>query len=145
MNIRRAGMTIAVLLLTAGCFHATIETGLQPSGQTIDQAWAHGFVFGLVPPSTVQTASACPNGVARVETRRSFLNQIVGGFTGGLYSPMHIRVPGAASGRAMLSESAQSVVASSAGFDDLQSAIGIARTISLESEAPVLVRFPSLD
>ena len=62
--------TLALLALTAtvGCYHATVDTGLAPSGQTIAKPWANSFVYGLVPPPVVETTSKCPNGVAKVET-----------------------------------------------------------------------------
>ncbi len=91
---------LAGLLLAGGCFHATIETGLAPSPQVIDNQWAHGFLWGLVPPSTVETASKCPHGVARVETQHSFLNGLVYWITWGIYSPIEITVTCAASGTA---------------------------------------------
>jgi Bor protein len=49
-------------------------------------------VFGLVPPSTVETAAKCPNGVAKVETQLSFLNQLVSVLTLSIYTPMTIEV-----------------------------------------------------
>jgi hypothetical protein len=84
-------------LATTGCYHAIIETGRSPSGQSIERAWAHGFLYGLVPPSVTETASQCPNGVARVETKHSFLNALAGGITWGIYTPMTIQVQCAAS------------------------------------------------
>lgn len=89
-----------VLLFSAGCFHATIDTGLPPSGQEINKPWASGWIYGLVPPSTVNTAAECPNGVSRVETQRSFVNQLVGALTFGIYSPMQINVKCASASRA---------------------------------------------
>jgi hypothetical protein len=53
-------------------------------------------VLGLVPPETVETASECTNGVAKIETRLSFLNQLVGLLTIGIYTPMSIKVTCAA-------------------------------------------------
>ena len=82
---------LAALLLVAGCYHATVETGLQPSPQTVEKRWASGWIFGLVPPSTVSTKEQCANGVAKVETQLSFLNQLVGIVTLGIYTPMDIR------------------------------------------------------
>jgi hypothetical protein len=81
----------ACLLLATGCYHATIETGLQPSPQTVEKKWASGFIFGLVPPSTIETKAKCANGVAKVETQLSFLNQLVSALTLGIYTPMDIR------------------------------------------------------
>lgn len=87
---------LGVVLLSGACYHATIETGLQPSAETITQKWAMGFAWGLVPPPTVNVASQCPNGVARVETQHSFLNSLVAGLTSGIVTPMEITVTCAA-------------------------------------------------
>jgi hypothetical protein len=78
--------------LLAACWHATFETGLTPSTVVIDKAWASSWIYGLVPPKTVETASRCPDGVAKVETELTFLNQVVHILTLGIYTPMRIRV-----------------------------------------------------
>ena len=44
--------------VAAGCHHAVIDTGLPNSNEIIDERWASGWVFGLVPPKTVETAAA---------------------------------------------------------------------------------------
>ncbi|NIS35132.1 MAG: hypothetical protein GWN79_22110, partial [Actinobacteria bacterium] len=97
LSIRIASLTLVAVGL-AGCYHATIDTGLRPSGETVSEEWAHGFVAGLVPPSTVETASRCPNGVAQVETQLSFLNQLASFLTFGIYTPMTIEVQCAEAG-----------------------------------------------
>jgi hypothetical protein len=89
-------LTTAVLILLAGCYHATVETGVTPSTVVIDKSFASAWIYGLVPPSTVSTAEKCPNGVAKVETQHTFLNQLVGALTLGIYTPMQIRVTCAA-------------------------------------------------
>jgi hypothetical protein len=83
---------LAAAVALSGCYHATIETGATPSATTIETPWAHSFILGLVPPSTVQAQQKCPRGVAKVETQQSFLNQIASLFTGGIYTPMDIKV-----------------------------------------------------
>jgi len=93
-------LVVALFLTVTGCYHATVETGRPVSGQTIQNDWAHGFLFGLVPPSTVETAAQCPNGVARVSTQISFLNGLASAIVSGLYSPMTITVEYAAGGMA---------------------------------------------
>lgn len=100
--MRRGMRAVSALLVLAlaGCYHATIDTGLQPSGQKVEKKWAHSFLYGLVPPSTVETSSKCPNGVARVETQLSFLNQVAAILTASLYTPMKIEVQCAAAGTA---------------------------------------------
>ena len=88
----RSFAVLALVLALAGCYHATIETDRTPSAQSVENAWAHSFLYGLVPPSTVNVASECSNGVARVETQLSFLNMVANAITFGIYSPMHITV-----------------------------------------------------
>ena len=78
--------------LVCGCYHATIDTGAKPSTVTVEQHWASGWVFGLVPPKTVETASKCTTGVSKVETQLSFVNMLVSFLTLSIYTPMDIRV-----------------------------------------------------
>lgn len=92
-----APFLVAVLLL-AGCYHATIETGATPSQQVISKKFASGWIYGLIPPSTVAAQQSCPSGVARVETQHSFVNWLVGALTLGIYTPMQIDVTCAGSG-----------------------------------------------
>jgi hypothetical protein len=86
----------ACLAGSTGCYHATIETGAPPSPVTVEKGFASGWIYGLVPPSTVSTAEKCPNGPAKVETKLSFVNQLVGFLTLGIYTPMAIKVTCAA-------------------------------------------------
>ena len=83
---------LAIIALATGCYHGTIETGLTPSVQTVEKSWASSWIYGLVPPSTVETSQKCPNGAARIETQRSFANALVGILTSGIYTPMAIKV-----------------------------------------------------
>ena len=87
---------LGVLVFSAGCYHAIIETGLTPNGEKISQPWAMGFAWGLVPPPVVNAAAKCPNGVARVETQHSFLNSLVETITWGIVTPIRIDVQCAA-------------------------------------------------
>jgi hypothetical protein len=88
----------ATLIVLAGCYHATVETGATPSTIVIDKSFASAWIYGLVPPSTVSTEQRCTNGVAKVETQHTFLNQLVGFITLGIYTPMQIKVTCAAVG-----------------------------------------------
>lgn len=91
MKVRYLG-SICFIALTGACYHATIETGLTPSATTLEKEWASAWIYGLVPPSPVATAQKCPNGVAKIETQLSFTNQLVTFLTGGIYTPMAIKV-----------------------------------------------------
>lgn len=75
-----------------GCFRATVETGLAPSGQVIRKESASAWLGGLVGPQKVEAQKQCPNGVAQVKTEQSLLNQLVGYITLGIYTPMTIQV-----------------------------------------------------
>lgn len=87
----------ALLVSTAACYHATIDTGLAPSTTVVEKAWAPSFIDGLVPPNTLETKEKCGSrGVATVETQLSFLNLLVGGITFGIFTPMDIKVTCAA-------------------------------------------------
>lgn len=69
-----------------------VDTGRAPNGVQIEKRWANSFIYGLVPPDVVETASKCPDGLATVDTQLSFLNQLVGVITIGIYTPMEIIV-----------------------------------------------------
>jgi len=77
-------------IVVSGCYHAVIDTGRAPTGTPNVTPWAHAFIYGLVPPAVTETAKKCPGGVAKVETRQSFLNGLVGAITWGIYTPMTI-------------------------------------------------------
>jgi len=91
--MRRVTPLCALVLLTllAGCYHAVVETGLPPSPQVVEKQWAHSFLWGLVPPSTVETKEKCPKGVAVFETQQSFVNGLASFLTSGIYSPMAVK------------------------------------------------------
>jgi Bor protein len=91
-------LLVVACVLSLGCYHATVETGATPSPEVIDKSFASGWIYGLVPPSTLSTAAKCPNGPAKVETKLSFVNQLVSFLTLGIYTPMQITVTCAASG-----------------------------------------------
>ena len=129
---------VALLTLTgAACYHATIDTGLAPSGETIDQPWAMSFVAGLVPPPIVETASKCPRGVSKVETEHSFLNVLVQAVTFSIVTPMHIHVT-CGSGRGAMGTSVPALRAG--GAVALERALEIAAQRSWQSSQPVYVR-----
>jgi hypothetical protein len=98
MKTIRMGFLLALAIVSTGCYHAMVTTGLTPSATVVDQGFASSWVYGLVPPKTVEAAAACPDGVAIVETELSFVNQLVGFLTLGIYTPMHIKVTCAAPG-----------------------------------------------
>lgn len=84
--------SIALLIALPACYHATIETGLPPSTEVLEQTFASSWIYGLVPPKPVSTMAKCASGVSKVETQLTFVNQLVGLLTLGIYTPMAIKV-----------------------------------------------------
>jgi len=91
--MRRIATLLVAAVLCAGCYHVEVITGAPASAQTIDIPWQHTFVYGIVSPPVVNTNPPCTQGVARVETEKSFLNSLVSLIVPfGLYSPIHVAV-----------------------------------------------------
>jgi Bor protein len=142
MSLRSTLSLAGAALLLAGCYHATIETGLAPSPQTVEQPWASAWLDGLVSPKLVETAAKCPNGVSKVETQLSFVNLLVGFITLGIYTPMTIKATCAAGGHAALPPGASQIrLGDNPTSQDVRNALRQAAVESVTSGAPVyLVR-----
>ncbi len=132
---RILGLLLASTVVGA-CYHATIETGLPASPEVLEKSFAAGWIYGLVPPSTVSTAAKCPNGAAKIET------QLVNFLTLGIYTPMSIKVTCAARPGTSLVPSKPDVrVAPGADDLEVQAAIQAAADLAVALRRPVLVQF----
>ena len=87
MRTSRTLVLAVASIALAGCYHVTVTTGSAPATTVIDKPFQHSFVYGLVPPSEMNTKAECPNGVSKVETESSFINGhdlvVDGAVTGG--------------------------------------------------------------
>ncbi len=92
MRTLRVVVLLFVIAAFPGCYAARVETGLKPSATVIKKTFASSWIYGLIPPKTVETAAKCLDGVAIVETQLSFVNQLVSLLTIGIYTPMQIVV-----------------------------------------------------
>ena len=92
MRTARLLILLCCALILSGCYATSIDTGRPRSSTVIRKGFASCWIYGLVPPKTVETAAQCPNGVALVQTRLSFLNMLVGNLTLGIYTPVEIVV-----------------------------------------------------
>ena len=133
-------VVILSLTMATGCYHATINTGRPLSTQIVEEPFASSWVYGLVPPKTVEAGERCPNGVARVETQQSFVNGLVGVLTFGIYTPMNIKVTCAA-GDDDLDAAAMMDVPANATLEETQAAFKAAADLAVEGRHPTLVRF----
>ncbi len=127
-----------------GCYHATVETGLTPSAVTVEKAWASSWIYGLVPPAAVSTAAKCSTGIAKVETQLPFVNMLVGILTGGIYTPMSIKVTCATRGTASLDTPSAPVVRVNGGTEQAwNAAYSEAIRLSSKMKVAVLVEDPT--
>ena len=140
MRSYRHLLIVCAVAAVSGCYHATIDTGLSPSGQTVSNKWAHSFLAGLVPPKIVETAARCPNGVAKVETQHSFLNMVAQVVTFSIYSPMTIDVQCATQTSSMNTESVIKV-SGNATTAEQSAALASAARASLDQNEPMYVIF----
>lgn len=87
-------LLLGVCLLTTGCLKTRITTDLPSSSQTVELDWAHGFVYGLVPPvnGPLAVGDQCTNGISEVYFRQPFVHVLAQGLTGSLYSPQAFTV-----------------------------------------------------
>jgi hypothetical protein len=129
-----------ILLALPACYHAVIETGLPASNEVIDQTFASSWIYGLVPPKPVSTMAKCGSGVSKVETQLSFVNQLVGFLTLGIYTPMSIRVT-CASRRAAIPSESDIKLGANPTEEQVIGAFSRAAELSVETGGPVYVRF----
>lgn len=87
-------------LLFSGCLRTEITTGQQPSNQTVELMWAHGFAAGLVPPinSPLKVGDQCNNGVAEISFQQTFVQGLAQGITNSIYAPQRFTVTCASGG-----------------------------------------------
>ena len=90
--MRRALFVVLLVVMSAGCYRAKVNTGLQASTNVITR-WEHYFIVGLVSPKEYAAADLCQGrNVAAVETQHTFLNGLVAALTFSLYTPITVTV-----------------------------------------------------
>lgn len=136
MNVRKLAL-LGLFMVTAGCYQTTVNTGLTPGSTMIEKPWAHSFVAGLVPIETIDAASECANGVARVETQHTFLNMVATVVTGYIYSPMSITVTCAAGSEQESAAAEDAIVVDVVGSSDEALEAGLREATLRSLESPV--------
>lgn len=137
--IKKSLLLLAIAFFMTGCYHAQITTGLEASNEVYQKAWATSFIAGLVPPDMIDATEHCDNGVAKVETRHSFLNLVAQAITFSIFSPMEITVT-CASASADISEDKESLdLAASSSEEMKQNIYEEAVAISAKSNKPVYI------
>lgn len=138
--LKKSIFLFSLAILMSGCYHAKITTDLEPSARVYDQTFASSWIFGLVPPKTVDATEHCDNGVAMVETRLSFVNMLVGNLTLGIYTPMHIKVTCATGGMSLNTEDSSIELAKNSAEEVKQQAYSDAVELSSKTNKPVYIQ-----
>lgn len=95
-----AALLVGCCFLFSGCLQTEITTGKQPSTQDVELPWAHGFVFGIVPPinSPLEVGDQCDNGISEVRFHQPFPQWFVQSVTQSIYTPQRFTVTCASGG-----------------------------------------------
>lgn len=137
--IKKSLILVSLAFIMSGCYHAQITTGLEASNQVYKQAWATSFIAGLIPPDMIDATEHCDNGVAKVETRHSFLNLVAQAITFSIFSPMEITVT-CATATADISEGEQSLdLAANSGDKEKLDTYTEAVALSAKTNKPVYI------
>jgi len=88
--VRRA-LALCALLALSGCHLIRYDTGRQAGPRHVDIT-VHFFFWGLKGGEVVDLDDACPEGVARWESRATFGNWLVDVLTLGVYGPRTVHI-----------------------------------------------------
>lgn len=86
----------ALLVASTGCHQVIIDSGREPSPTVHHDEWNIAFAAAIF-PAQVDASEYCGGEWARVETKQSFLNMVVGWLTFGIITPMETKIVCAAS------------------------------------------------
>lgn len=138
--LKKSLYLFALAILMSGCYHAQVTTGLEASDEVYQDKWATGFIAGLVPPDLVDATEHCSNGVAKVETRHSFLNLVAQAITFSLFSPMEITVTCATGGMSVTTDNTSLELARNSTEEVKQQTYNDAVSISSKMNKPVYIQ-----
>lgn len=139
--LKKSVILFALAIMMSGCYHAQITTGLEASNEVYQKAWATSFIAGLVPPDMIDATQHCSNGVAKVETRHSFLNMVAQFITFSLFSPMEITVTCASASADVASDNQSLELAKNSSQKVIQDRYNEAVELSSKTHKPVYISY----
>jgi len=83
-------LSTALALTACNAHKVTYDTRL-PRGQ-VHSEWTGHYLYGNIGHTDINVRRICPQGVAKIETYRSFGNGFVGAITFGIYTPRTVRI-----------------------------------------------------
>lgn len=93
-KLKMAVVALGLAIAATGCATHTInyKNPTAQSGGATQSAKQSFFLWGLVGGAEVDLVRMCPTGVAQIQSKTSFGDQLFTFFTGGIYSPMSVNV-----------------------------------------------------
>lgn len=89
----RGAAVLLVAMVASGCYEHTITVGAgAPVGPVIYDHWENFWLGGLIGHTRVDVEEACPSGDATIIAKQTFLNGLVAGLTGGIYTPTTLQI-----------------------------------------------------
>lgn len=140
LMLKKSLCLFALVFIMSGCYHAQVTTGLEASDEVYQKKWATGFIAGLVPPDMIDATEHCSNGVAKVETRHSFLNLVAQAVTFSLFSPMEITVTCATGGMSMNAEDTSIELEKNSAEEIKEQTYSDAVALSSKTNKPVYIQ-----
>lgn len=138
--LKKSLCLFTLVFIMSGCYHAQVTTGLEASDEVYQEKWATSFIAGLVPPDMIDATEHCSNGVAKVETRHSFLNLVAQAITFSIFSPMEITVTCATGGMSLNTEDSSIELAKNSAEEVKQQAYSDAVELSSKTNKPVYIQ-----
>ena len=85
---------MCLLLAAAGCYEHTYTVGAgAPNAPVAYDKWHQHWIGGLISPDQeVRVREVCASGDATIHQELTFLNGLVSALTGGIFTPMTVKV-----------------------------------------------------
>lgn len=78
---------VVATALSAGCYRVTYNNPNSQMNGQVHREKGHFFLYGLVGHKDIPVYAMCPQGVAQIRSKHSFVDMLLFGLTVGLYSP----------------------------------------------------------
>jgi len=88
------GLVLIAAVLSTGCFTHRYSTSPEAvQGSEVYKKWHNHFLFGLISnDEDVDIKELCPSGNFYIEDKQTFVNQLLGGLTLGIWIPTTVIV-----------------------------------------------------
>ncbi len=93
IQMGRVAAALGLVIATTGCYEHTFTVGQgAPAGPVVHEEWQDHCLGGLIGEKDLDIGQLCPSGNATIHDEQTFLNGLVSGLTGGIYSPTTVKV-----------------------------------------------------